>query len=100
MKTLFSLLVIFTTLTAGPTHATEPCDGAVTVRVNGLVCDFCARALEKMFGERREVSGIMVDLDNGKVVITLQPGQTLDDAVLTQLITDSGYNVAEIQREC
>lgn len=70
----------------------------VTVRVNGLVCDFCARALEKVFSKRDEVAGIKVDLDAGEVLVAMKDGQTIDDATLTALITDSGYNVTAIER--
>ena len=76
------------------------CENIINVKVNGLVCDFCARALEKIFGKRNDVAGIDVDLDNGLVRIAMKPGKTIDDTTLTQLITDSGYNVTSIDKEC
>ena len=78
----------------------EACENIVNVKMNGLVCDFCARALEKIFGKRDDVSGIDVDLDNGKVTIAMKAGKTIDDGTLTQLITDSGYNVVAINKGC
>jgi copper chaperone CopZ len=77
-----------------------PCENTINVKVNGLVCDFCARALEKVFGKRNDVTGIKVDLDNGLVTIATTPEGNLDDAILSQLITDSGYNVTSIDRGC
>ncbi len=74
------------------------CSNVINVEVNGLVCDFCARALEKTFGKRDEVANIEVDLDEAQVVVTLQDQQAMDDPTLTKLITDSGYNVVAIQR--
>ena len=76
------------------------CADTVNVKVDGLVCDFCARALEKVFGKRDDVEGIKVDLDNGNVMVAMKPGKTIDDAILTKLITDSGYNVRSIERGC
>ena len=76
------------------------CEDTINVKVDGLVCDFCARALEKVFGKHDDVEGIKVDLDNGNVVVAMKPGQTIDDDTLTQLITDSGYNVREIEKGC
>ncbi len=70
----------------------------VLIKVNGLVCDFCARALEKVFSKRDEVANIAVDLSKAEVRVTMKPNQTLDDATLTSLITDSGYNVTQIIR--
>ena len=76
------------------------CENIVDVKVNGLVCDFCARALEKVFGKRDEVSGIDVDLDNGKVSIAMKEGKSIDDATLTKLIKNSGYNVVALEKGC
>ncbi len=76
------------------------CEDTVNVKVNGMVCDFCARALEKVFGKRDDVSGIKVDLDNSQVTVAMKPGNAIDDATLTKLITDSGYDVRGIERGC
>jgi copper chaperone CopZ len=70
----------------------------ITVKINGLVCDFCARALEKVFGKREEVSGIDVNLDTKIVTIGFKKDADIDDATITKLITDAGYNVVEIKR--
>jgi len=72
--------------------------GDAHVSVNGLVCDFCARALEKTFGKRDEVKGIDVNLETKIVTVNFNDGQTLDNDTLTQIITDSGYNVEGIHR--
>ncbi len=94
---LMSVLMISVPAYAEP----EACENRATVEVNGLVCDFCARALEKVFSKRDEVADISVDLDNGVVQVEHAEGQPpLDDATLKQLITDSGYNVTEIKRGC
>ncbi len=76
------------------------CADTVNVALDGLVCDFCARALEKVFGKRDDVEGIKVDLDKGNVMVAMKQGQTIDDETLTKLITDSGYNVRGIERGC
>jgi copper chaperone CopZ len=72
--------------------------GDAHVSVNGLVCDFCARALEKTFGKRDEVKGIDVNLETKIVTVNFNDGQSLDNDTLTQIITDSGYNVEGIHR--
>ena len=77
-----------------------PCEDTINIKVNGLVCDFCARSLEKVFLKRGDVAGIKVDLGKGFVVIAMKPGLTIDDTALTKLITDSGYNIAAIGRGC
>ena len=74
----------------------KACANQVEVKVNGLVCDFCAQALEKVFGRQDAVAGIDVNLNEGRVVVDYKPEQSLDKETLTGLITDSGYNVVEI----
>lgn len=76
------------------------CKNQVAVEVNGLVCDFCARAIEKVFRKKEEVANIGVNLDAGKISITMNDNQSIDDETLTQLITDSGYDVVKINRGC
>lgn len=100
MKTFATILTLTMMLASAPTFAAEECKDTVNVRVNGLVCDFCARALEKVFGKREEVSGIKVDLDKGDIRISLKPGKTMDDDTVKQLVTDSGYNVTAINKGC
>lgn len=70
----------------------------IKVEINGLVCDFCARALEKVFGKREEVSGIDVNLDTKIVTIGLKKDADIDDATMNKLITDAGYNVVKVSR--
>lgn len=70
----------------------------VTVKVNGLVCDFCARSIEAMLTKRRDVERVHVDLDKGEVHIGLRAESTLDDGTLRKLVTDSGYAVTAIER--
>ena len=76
------------------------CEDTINIKVSGLVCDFCARSLEKIFLKRGDVAGINVDLGKGSVVVAMKPGSTIDDATLTELITDSGYSVSAVQRGC
>ena len=70
----------------------------VHMKVNGLVCDFCARSLEKVFGKQDPVSGITVDLDTKLITVTFKDGKDLDDAALTKLVTSAGYTVENIHR--
>ena len=73
--------------------------GSAYASVNGLVCDFCARALEKTFSKKEEVNSIKVDLDEKIVTINFNSDQQLDETTITQLITDAGYSVEKITYE-
>ncbi len=72
----------------------------VNAVVNGLVCDFCALALEKVFLAHEAVASINVDLDNAMVNIELNEGKTLDDNTLETMITNSGYNLVSTSKGC
>ena len=64
--------------------------------VNGLVCEFCARALEKTIGNQEEVKSINVDLKQKVVIVNLFDGKSLEEEKLISLINDAGYDVTEI----
>lgn len=70
----------------------------VTIKAKGLVCDYCARALEKVFMKRPEVQGLAVDLTTKIITIRLKDGQTLDDKTLRDLVTKAGYNIESVER--
>ncbi len=70
----------------------------IYVDVNGMVCDFCARSLEKVFGKQDAVSGIDVDLDNKIITIDLNEGMDLEDELISTLVEDAGYSVVGIRR--
>ena len=66
--------------------------------VNGLVCDFCARALEMTIGKKDEVESINVDLKDkvGKGVSSSEilfdkMGNTIKEEALSALIA-LGFN--------
>ena len=70
----------------------------IHVSVKGLVCDFCAQSISKVFYNERSVEAVDVNLDKGMITIDLKDGHTIDDAKITKLITNSGYNVERIHR--
>ncbi len=78
--------------------ATKASTEIVTANVNGLVCDFCAQSVKKVFKKEVAVADVKVDLDAGKVVLMMKPGQTLADDRIKTLIKNSGYALTGIER--
>ena len=67
--------------------------------VNGLICAFCATAIEKTVGKIDGVDSVKVDLD-ARVVTTVTKGDIqVSDAALTKAIEDAGYVVVDIKRD-
>ncbi len=82
-----------------PAAPAEAARGTVIVaNVNGLVCDFCAQSIRKLFGNEAAIADVAVDLDNGKVTLDLKPGQAMDDAAIEKLIRRAGYSLVSIDR--
>ena len=73
-------------------------DNIINVNVNGMVCDFCAQSIEKVFMKRIEVKGINVDLEDQKVVIYLEKETDIEDTTISTIFEDAGYTVETINR--
>ena len=96
---IFMILVLFNfVFNIGVKSKNKNDDNIVYVSVNGLVCDFCARSIEKMFEKKEAVSSISVDLENMLITIFLRDNQKLNDETIIEIIKDSGYDVTEVKR--
>lgn len=95
-KYLFTIL--FFLLCVSKNYASDT-STIVYADVNGLVCDFCARAIEKVFKKQDAVNDIDVNLDEKRVTIHLNKGKMLDEKTIIKLINDSGYDVRGLRYE-
>ena len=110
---LSSLLLTFTThatnchkesghshdeVTTNGLSSGEITDNFININVNGMVCDFCAQSIEKVFMKRIEVKGINVNLEDQKVVIYLEKDTDIEDDTISTIFEDAGYTVETINR--
>jgi len=70
----------------------------VVVDVLGVVCDFCAKAMNKTFGKRAEVAAVYVDLDDKTLNLVLKADASMSDETIRKLVTKAGYRAADIRR--
>lgn len=70
----------------------------ITANVNGMVCGFCAKSIEKTFSKMSAVQQVTVNLDKKIVTLVLKPKAVLADTDVTKKITDAGYTVVKITR--
>ena len=70
----------------------------IVADVLGVVCDFCAVAMNKIFGKREEVAAIYVDLDTKALSLVLVPGASLSDETIAELAVQAGYRIADVRR--
>jgi copper chaperone CopZ len=71
----------------------------VQVKVSGMVCSMCAQGIQKKFSSEPAVKTLKVNMDEKLVVIETHENKELTDQTITKLITEAGYNVAEISRK-
>lgn len=71
----------------------------VVVDVLGVVCDFCATAMNKTFGKRAEVAAVYVDLDKKTLSLVIGEGEALSDEQIEELVKKAGYRIANIRRD-
>ena len=70
----------------------------IVADVLGVVCDFCATAMNKIFGKREEVAAIYVDLDTKALSIVTHEQGSLSDEDIGALAEQAGYRVAAVRR--
>lgn len=66
------------------------------VNVQGMVCDFCARGIEKTFTKDKNVKKIDVDLSKGKVLIAYNNSQEIKFDDIKEKILINGQNAIDM----
>jgi mercuric ion binding protein len=70
----------------------------VEMKVNGLVCAFCAQGIEKTLKTFPATSAVFVSLEHRLVAVQLKDGQDIPDATLRKAITHAGYSLVSVAR--
>lgn len=95
-KTILTLAVLMLlTTSAFAAHGGKH----VTVGLNGLVCDYCAQSMKKIFGKQDPVSAVEVDLTKKTMTLDIKKGAELSDDAIRKGVTDAGYTVTGITRD-
>lgn len=68
----------------------------LVVSVKGMVCDFCARGIEKTFKRDPDLLKIDVDLNFGKVLMAYKATAKIDKDSIAMKIRDNGQEVVKI----
>jgi len=76
----------------------------IDIQVEGLVCDFCAQSIQKVFMKQPGVAVVYVNLDRQNVQVKMadvfqdnEPG--ISDNRIINLLQDAGYTVSNITRK-
>ena len=68
----------------------------VIVDVNGMVCDFCARGIEKTFYADNLVKKVLVSLETGKVFIAYDNAKKVDFGEIKNIFLSNGQSATGI----
>ena len=71
---------------------------AITLRVDGMTCPFCAYGLEKRLTKIAAVDSVLIRVSDGLVRIRLKEGQELEDEALREAVERAGFSLREITR--
>jgi len=80
----------------GEARAAEWPADAYVLRVNGLACPYCGYGVEKQFAQQEGVQATKINIDEGVVVVSVEPGTRFSDDELEQTIDDAGFALGEI----
>ena len=75
----------------------------IVIDVQGLVCDFCAQSIDKVFSKQAGVEKVDVNLNNGRVTVKMTDVFEDDEVgisneTIIKLLQDAGYEVTAIIR--
>lgn len=71
---------------------------SIKAEVNGMVCAFCAKGIEKKLHALPEGQDTYVNLKKRIVVLELKEGKEVSDDTFKQIITEAGYSVNKLER--
>ena len=72
-------------------------DQIAEVNVTGMVCDFCARGIEKTFMRDVNVKKVDVNLEDGKVLITYANQAEINFEDIKEKITANGQTAVDMK---
>lgn len=96
MKNLLAITLLLILASVTPVKADTQYDAVV--RADGIVCDFCAQALNKVFLKNENIENINVNMDEGTVSIQIKDGKTVTDEEIQKMIEWGGYDFVSIER--
>ena len=98
MKSILILLFLSSFSFSSFASETKSKSKKIEIEVKGMVCDFCARGLEKLFGKKEEIKSIDVNLEKGLVKLEFKDGKNLDDKTIEKIILSNGISVSKVNR--
>ncbi len=71
---------------------------SLTLKVDGMVCPFCAYGLEKRLRELPALDETLIQVSDGLVQIRVKEGEQLTDEAVEDAVKRAGFTLREIHR--
>ena len=68
------------------------------LRVDGLACPFCAYGIEKQLQKLDGVARVDTDIEEGRVIIRMEDGKSLDRAEVEQAVKKAGFSLRSFEQ--
>lgn len=94
MAAIRALLILFL-MVASVAWARQP---VYTVGVDGLACPFCTYGIEKQLHKLDGVEQVDTDIEQGRVVIKMSEGKTLDESRAERVVKKAGFSLRSFER--
>jgi len=69
---------------------------AVTIRVDGLACPFCAYGLEKKLKKLKGMENLKISINEGKVTLNIKDGVSISKEDIAKVVEESGFTPRSI----
>ncbi len=92
---MVSVLAGITLLMSGVAFAGQVAEA----EVHGIACSFCAYSLEKKIKKIPGVETVSVDVNTGKVVVSMQDQAVLDKATFEKAVKDAGFTLKALSEK-
>ena len=104
LATVIKMFIVFVSLIVLTFCIGNAYAKTIKIGVEGMVCDFCAQSIEKVFLTQPGVEKVDVNLEVGKVTVKMadvfQDNEDgISDERIKQLFLDAGYDVSKIERK-
>lgn len=70
---------------------------SLQVAVDGMACPFCAFGIEKKLKKVAGVSSLVIDMQEGTVSLTAEPGQSINFSQIPDAVRDAGFTPGTIK---
>ena len=104
LATVIKMFIVFVSLIVLTFCIGNAYAKTIKIGVEGMVCDFCAQSIEKVFLKQPGVEKVDVNLEVGKVTVKMADvfednEDGISDERIKQLFLDAGYDVSKIERD-